>query len=43
MTDEIICKIYFEKLNSQAAYLRSFSHDPQYKVRKSKGNMQILD
>ena len=24
MNDKIICKIYFEKLNSEAAYLRSF-------------------
>ena len=27
MTDEIICKIYFEELNSEAAYVRSF-YDP---------------
>ena len=24
MTDKIICKIYFEELNSEGAYLRSF-------------------
>ena len=24
MTDKIICKIYFEELNSEAEYLRSF-------------------
>ena len=27
MTDKIICEIFFEELNSEAAYLRSFS-DP---------------
>ena len=25
MTDKIICKVYFEELNSKAAYLISFS------------------
>ena len=43
MTEKIFCKIYFEELNSEAAYMKNFPDPVENLIRKSKANLQILD